>query len=172
MIVRELDRTTAPAAVEAVFAGLSWRSRYLRFHAPTPRLTSAMRTALSNVDGHDHAAVVAVKNNRPIGIARLIRTGCGRADIAVAVVDAWQRRGVGRRLLTALGDLAARLRCTELTGEVLPENDAMLRLVRRAFPGVRLTREDDVVHVSYPIGWATAALTHEDLLRDLQTTYR
>ncbi|WP_222598515.1 GNAT family N-acetyltransferase [Lentzea tibetensis] len=170
MIVRELDRSTAPSAVEAVFEGLSARSRYLRFHAPAPRLTSAMRRALTDVDGHDHAAVAAVSGGRSIGIARLIATGCGRAEIAVSVADAWQRRGVGRRLLTALGDLAARLRYTELYGEVLPENDVMLRLVRRAFPGVRLVREDDVMRVIYPIGWASLTLTHEDLLADLLRT--
>lgn len=164
MIVRELDRTTAPHAVDSVFAGLSAQSRYLRFHAPMPRMPSAIRRKLVDVDGCDHAALAAFDARRPIGIARLIATGGGRAEIAVAVIDVWQRRGVGRRLLTALGDLAVRLGYGELYGEVLPENDVMQRLVRRVFPGVRLTRDDDTIRIVYPLSWE---ISHEDLVRDL-----
>lgn len=165
--VSTLDRLSAPAAVDAVFAGLSDQSRYLRFHAPVPRLTRAFRDRLVDIDGIDHAAVVARIGDRPIGIARLVRTGRGRAELAISVVDRWQRQGVGGCLLTALGELATRLGYTELHGDVLPENSAMLRLARRAFPGVRTVPDEDVIRVTYPLGWATAALTHEDVLADL-----
>jgi GNAT superfamily N-acetyltransferase len=165
--VHELDRFTAPAAVDAVFAGLSDHSRYLRFHAPMPRLTKSFRDRLIDVDGQSRAAVVAAVVGEPIGIARLVDVGCGRAELAVAVVDRWQRHGVGHRLLTELGELAGRLCYTELYGDVLPENTAMVRLARRAMPGVRTSREDDVVRITYPVGWAFATLTHEELLTDL-----
>lgn len=166
MRVRELHRAEAGRAVDTVFHGLSPHSRYLRFHTPVPRLTAAMRERLTDLDGHRRTAVVAESRRTPVGIARLVATGDDTAEVAVAVVDPWQRRGVGTRLVTALGELAARLRYAELHGDVLGENEAVLRLVRRVFLGARLTRgEDDVVRVSYPL---TADLTHEQLVADLR----
>lgn len=168
MRVTELNRETAPEAVDAVFEGLSARSRYQRFHAPTPRLTSSARRVLTDVDGSRHAAVCARIGGDPIGIARLIKVGeCG-AEIAVAVVDRWQRRGVGRRLLEALTEVAARLGVAELHGDVLPDNEAMLALVRKVLPGVRLIREIDTIRLSYPLAWVTAEITDADLVRSLQ----
>ncbi|MCG8922234.1 GNAT family N-acetyltransferase [Lentzea sp. CC55] len=170
MRVTELNRDTAPEAVDAVFAGLSARSRYLRFHSPTPRLTASARRVLTDVDGERHAAVCARIGGDPVGIARVIKTGeCG-AEIAVAVVDLWQRRGVGRRLLEELTSVAARLGVAELRGTVLPDNHAMLALVRKVLPGVRLTREDDAVELSYPLAWALAEISDADLVDSLQRT--
>ncbi|MFD5830347.1 GNAT family N-acetyltransferase [Lentzea sp. NPDC060358] len=167
MRVTELHRDTAGEAVDAVFAGLSARSRYLRFHAPTPRLTSSARRVLTDVDGERHAAVCARVGGDPVGIARLIKTGeCG-AEIALAVVDLWQRRGVGRRMLEELTGIAARMGVAELHGDVLPDNLAMLALARQVLPGVRLTREDDTVHLSYPLAWAGAEITDADLVNSL-----
>lgn len=166
MKVRELHRAEAGEAVDTVFRGLSPHSRYLRFHAPVPRLTTSMRARLTDLDGRRRAAVVAESRRTPVGIARLVATGEGAAEVSVAVVDPWQRRGVGTRLVTALGELAGDLRYTELHGDVLGENAAMLRVVRRVFPGARLTREeDDVVRVSCPL---TFDLTHEDLVAGLR----
>ncbi|GGN23342.1 hypothetical protein GCM10011609_76090 [Lentzea pudingi] len=168
MRVTELDRDTAPEAVDVVFEGLSARSRYLRFHSPTPRLTASARRVLTDVDGQRHGAVCARVGGEPIGIARVIRTGeCG-AEIAVAVVDLWQRRGVGRLLLEELTAVAARMGVAELHGNVLPDNHAMLALVRKVLPGVRLTREVDTIELSYPLAWVTAEISDADLVRSLR----
>ncbi|MFI6102027.1 GNAT family N-acetyltransferase [Lentzea sp. NPDC051213] len=170
MRVTELNRDTAPEAVDAVFEGLSAQSRYLRFHAPTPRLTASARRVLVAVDGERHAAVCARIGGEPIGIARLIKTSECAAEIAVAVVDLWQRRGVGRRLLEALTEVAARLGVAELHGDVLPDNEGMLALVRKVLPGVRLTREIDTIQLRYPLAWASAEITDADLIDSLQGT--
>ncbi len=168
MRVTELNRDTAPEAVDAVFEGLSARSRYLRFHSPSPRLTASARRVLVDVDGERHAAVCARIGGAPIGIARLIKTSeCG-AEIAVAVVDLWQRRGVGRRLLEELTSVAARMGVAQLHGDVLPDNEGMLALVRKVLPGVRLTREIDTIELSYPLAWVTAEITDADLIDSLQ----
>ncbi|WP_367137086.1 N-acetyltransferase family protein [Saccharothrix sp. HUAS TT1] len=166
MRVRELHAAEAGDAVDTVFHGLSARSRYLRFHAPVPRLTATMRRRLTDLDGHRRAAVVAECRRTPVGIARLVATGDDTAEIALAVVDPWQRKGVGTELMTALGRLATDLRYAELHGDVLGENVPVLRLVGRVFPGARLTRdEDDVIRVSYPLAFD---LTHEELVADLR----
>lgn len=170
-VIRLLTRDDG-AAVDAVFDGLSHRSRYLRFHSPMPRLTGPMRTALLNVDGCDRAALVAEVGNgaqgsgAAVGIARLARTGQrGEAELAVAVVDAWQGRGVGQRLLTQLGALALELGYERLHGFVLPENGRVVRLLHRVFPGSVRRWDDGVIRVDCPLG--IPEITDDDLLAAL-----
>ncbi|OZM81485.1 GNAT family N-acetyltransferase [Pseudonocardia sp. MH-G8] len=167
VVVRPLDRAGAGAAVDAVFAGLSPRSRYLRFHSPVPRLPATVRQRLVDVDGRRQAAVVATVCGTPVGIARVIGDGDGAADVAVAVVDAWQRRGVGRELLTALAALAEEIGYRELRGSILPENVAMRGLAARVLPWARPWFDGDTVQFAAPIGPAAWTVTHEDLLADL-----
>ena len=45
--------------VDVVFAGLSPRSRYLRFQFPIGELSAATRRSLTAVDGHAHVALAA-----------------------------------------------------------------------------------------------------------------
>ncbi len=168
VVVRPVAPVEAEHVVDAVFAGLSPRSRFLRFHSSVPRLPSTVRAALAAVDGRRHAAVVAVAPGvGPVGVARVIGPGGGRADLAVAVVDAWQRRGLGGRLLTAVTALAEDLGHTELRGAVLPENAAMLALARRLLPGVRSHYDGEVVELIVPLGAGRWTITEEDLLADL-----
>jgi GNAT superfamily N-acetyltransferase len=166
-VVHALDRAGAEAAVDAVFAGLSPRSRYLRFHSPIPRLPASVRARLVDIDGTRHAAVVAVAGSDPIGIAQVFGPGHGTADVAVAVVDAWQRRGIGRRLLTAVAALAEEIGYTELRGSILPENVAMQRLARSVLPWARPWFDGETVQFVGAIGPAAWTVTHEDLLADL-----
>ncbi len=169
--VRPLERARAGDTVDTVFAGLSPHSRYLRFHSPVPRLPAAVRARLVDVDGRRHAAVVAETTApggpRPGGAARGSGDARGTADLAVAVVDAWQRRGVGTRLLTAVAALAEDIGYTELRGTVLPENVAMQRLARSVLPWARTWYDGEAVQIVAPIGPAAWTLTHEDLLADL-----
>jgi GNAT superfamily N-acetyltransferase len=169
--VRPLDQQEAGHVVDAVFAQLSPQSRFLRFHSPVPRLPGPVRAGLVDLDGRSRAAVVAEVPGPdgpiPVGIARLARTGDGTADVAVAVVDAWQRRGVGSRLVTALAALAEQLGYTKLSGAVLPENVAMLSMVRSVFPAVLSHYDGDVVQVAVRTGTAAFTVTEEDVMADL-----
>lgn len=171
MTVHQLDARDAGHAVDTVFNALSPQSRYLRFHSPAPRLTAGVRAQLVDLDGHRRTAVVAVvacpNGPVPVGIARLAGAGSGPADVAVAVADAWQRRGIGTRLFTALVELAEAIGYTELRGSVLPHNVAMQELVRSAFPCARSVWDGDVVQLVVPIGQAAWTITEEDLLADL-----
>jgi GNAT superfamily N-acetyltransferase len=170
-IVRPVASADADHVVDTVFAGLSVRSRYLRFHTPIRVLTPSLRRVLLPIDGRRRIAVAAWRGTEPVGIARVTVTGPGIGDVAVAVVDAWQRRGVGRRLVTAVGELAGQAGVTELQGAVLPENHAMLELVRRQFPLALRRFDGDVVQLRIPIGAAAWTITHEDLLADLTGPY-
>ena len=93
--------------VDVVFAGLSPRSRYLRFQGPVTELSAATRRSLTALDGRTHVALAAFAQGRPIGIVRIIDLGDGRGELAVEVVDRWQGCGVGTQLLQAARDRAA-----------------------------------------------------------------
>src|SRR3954451_23966033 len=98
------------ALLTDIFDRLSPASRAARFLHAKSRLTAAELRYLVDVDHHDHEALVALTRwgGRPVGVARFIR---GRedpssADVAAAVVDEWQERGVGSMLVDRLATRA------------------------------------------------------------------
>jgi MFS family permease len=164
-LVREMTSDDG-AALDAVFAGLSPHSRYLRFHSPIPRLGEGLRAALLDLDGRERLALVAEvpspEGPIPVGIAELARTGEHRAEIAVAVVDEWHRRGIGRLLIDELGHRATALGIRELTGAVLPGNTAVVGLIRAVFPHTLAHWEDGAIQLRSWIG--PVEITDEDLV--------
>src|SRR5690349_5527621 len=145
----EMDTTLTPtvhelgpddgAVLDAVFAGLSTLSRFRRFHGAMPRMSAATRARLTAVDGRGHIALAAFADGEPVGIARLIVVGPGRADLAVEVVDAWQGHGIGARLVDEVVRLGRARGITEVVAEVLAENAAMRRVLALAFPELLVT---------------------------------
>jgi GNAT superfamily N-acetyltransferase len=118
-----------------VFEGLSERSRRLRFLGAKPILREGEVEQLVDVGCCGRQAVVATDpaTGDAVGIARYVRLGADRhtAEIAFEVVDSWQGRGVGSRLVAALHDVAAEEGITRLHATVAPENRAALALMRR-----------------------------------------
>ena len=91
-----------------VFEAMSERSRNARFYGAKSRLTEAELEQLAAVGCCGREAVVAVEcaTGRAIGIARYVVDSEGVAEVAYAVADDWQGRGVGRRLILELARLA------------------------------------------------------------------
>jgi L-amino acid N-acyltransferase YncA len=120
------------AAVTDLFEAMSERSRRQRFMSPMPRLTTKMLSYLVDVDGVRHIAVAARVRGRCVGIARavLLHGNPCVADVAVAVADAHQGQGLGRKLVQALAHEARALGIRELEATVDPGNGAALALVR------------------------------------------
>jgi GNAT superfamily N-acetyltransferase len=145
--IRRLRPHEAGGVVDAVFAGMSDESRRLRFHLPITRLPSSFRQELVRLDCCSRAAVAAWDGGRPVGVGRIAALSDTDAEVAVAVVDAWHGRGLGRRLLTDAAELAVRLGYQRLVAEVLAENTAMLTVLSRVFPDARVERDGRVVSV-------------------------
>lgn len=105
-------RAIEPADKELMRTGfdrLSGDSRYFRFFTPVSRLTEKQLAYFTEVDHRDHEALVAVgPADEPVGVARFIRDPDrpDTAEVAVTVVDAWQRRGVATELLLRLVERA------------------------------------------------------------------
>ncbi|WP_296603190.1 GNAT family N-acetyltransferase [Nocardioides sp.] len=125
-------------AVRAGYEQLSEETRFHRFLAAVPHLTDTMLDHLvDEVDGVDHVALVLLVldedgNGIPAGVARIIRYSdqSDAADVAVTVMDEWQRRGVANALLAEL----MRRRppgVTRLVTTVTADNTASLAMLRR-----------------------------------------
>lgn len=87
----------------------------------------------------------------PIGAAHYLRAGLDVAEIAIEVVDSWQRRGVGRLLIAELQVHAFRAGIRRFEWFALESNGAVAALVRN-LPDCRRVRVGDGV-----ISWSAAA---------------
>jgi GNAT superfamily N-acetyltransferase len=130
-------------------ARLSDDSRHKRFLSPKPRFTDAELRYLTEVDGIDHVAYVALRGDAPmelVGVARLVRDkdDPARAEIAVTVGDCWQRRGIGRMLGDRLA-MAARDRDVRwLTATMAADNVAAHHLFDHVSTQLHLERDGAV----------------------------
>ena len=108
-----------------------------RFLAPKSRFSQSELRYLTEVDGHNHVALVAESPTQParrlIGVARFVRLpeDPGVAEAAIVVADDWHGRGVGSKLA---GALAARARgggIRRVTATMAADNLPALRLMEK-----------------------------------------
>lgn len=151
LAIRPISPDDKPALREG-FERLSEQSRYRRFLSPHDALSDAELRYLTEVDHHDHEALVAVepRTGAGVGVARYVRSGKdpASAELAVAVVDDWQGRGVGTRLATALAARARDEGITTFTALVLTENQLMLNLARALGEARIINREAGTVELA------------------------
>ena len=118
--------------IAASFERLSEESRYRRFFTSKKELSAAELDYFVDVDHSNHEAIIAVDqlSREAVGVARYVRSNDDTevADLAVTVIDDWQRRGLGRALLTRLTDRARREGVRRFSAVVLGQNREALRL--------------------------------------------
>jgi GNAT superfamily N-acetyltransferase len=122
---------------------LSEQSRYRRFFTPLSELSREQLAYLTELDHHDHEAVVALdQQGEAIGVARYVRSSTEpwAAEAAIAVVDEWHGRGVGRALMNRLVSRARQEGVSHFTALVQADNRAVLELIG----GVRHTERSRV----------------------------
>ena len=149
--IRPIVAEDEPLLHEAV-ASMSERTVYFRFFSPIKRMSDAMAHRLAVVDYHDRFAIVAT-STRPsgkqsVGAGSASLTGLPRdrivavarydrardtdvAEVALAVIDEFQRRGLGSVLLAELARVARAQGILSFQLIVLPENREMLGLLRK-----------------------------------------
>ncbi len=106
-----------------------------RFLAAKPRFSSTELRYLTEVDGIDHIALVAVLADDPdrlVAVARCVRLPDrdATAEMAVVVADALQGQGLGRRLAQLLADEARKVGIRRFAATMLGENVAAQRVMR------------------------------------------
>jgi len=149
-------RLRSPEAADAddllaFFAGLSERSRFLRFHG-FPALTPALVEPMLEPDWEERGALLGMLDGAIVAIANYARLRDRRAaEVAFAVGDAVQGRGVGTRLLEQLAGAGAAVGIEEFVAEVLPDNRSMLTVFRNAGFDVVRELEGGEMEVRFPI---------------------
>lgn len=140
------------AAIELAFVtGLSEATRHNRLLGGAIRITDEYIRRLTEIDWSREAALAAVTmiggNESLIGVARYVAApGSRECEFAIVLSDAWQGRGIGRRLMEMLVSAARRRGMQRMVGEILSTNQGMLHLVRRlGFKVARLPNDATVV---------------------------
>src|SRR3954468_10000207 len=110
--------------LKAGYEHLSERSRLRRFLGPKPRLTASDLRYLTEVDGVNHYAVVALWGRHIVGVARWVRLidDPEEAEVAVVVGDPLQGKGLGRILARNLADAARARGIRRIRASILSDN--------------------------------------------------
>jgi acetyl coenzyme A synthetase (ADP forming)-like protein len=120
-------------ALVAFYRGLSRDSLLYRFFTPVKEETLGrwVRKVIRG-QGERGFGVVATFGEPPrvVGHALYFRLDGDRAEVAFAVADEFQGRGVGTLLLGYLAEVAARQGVREFEATVLPDNRRMLQVFR------------------------------------------
>jgi RimJ/RimL family protein N-acetyltransferase len=129
-------RASDKALLAAGHARLSEESQLRRFLGAKPRLTSSDLRYLTEVDGVNHFAVVAVLRDpeevQIVGVARWVRVADdpATAEAAVVVGDRLQGKGLGKLLARELADAARRRGIRRIRASILSDNPPALALMR------------------------------------------
>ena len=146
--LRPEDRDDLITAVDRT----SDRSLYRRFFGLKRSFTDQEAAFFVNVDFITHVALLALihEQGRSViaGGGRYIVMEPGQAELALAVVDEYQGRGIGRALLRHLSSIARAAGIRILIAEVLPENAPMLKLFKTSGLQLSTKREGQLVHVT------------------------
>ena len=111
----------------------SIRSRFMSSTNPPP---DSLFSYYAEADGSRHVALIVTE---ALGTDERVVAEGGfvvfnerpqAADVALLVADEFQRRGIGRVLILQLMEIACRKGVTLFSADVLPDNRAMLSLLR------------------------------------------
>jgi RimJ/RimL family protein N-acetyltransferase len=113
-------------------AQLSAESIRKRFLAAKPRFTKSELRYLTEVDGRNHIALVALLDDELVAVARCVRLPDrpDTAEMAIVVGDPWQGQGLGTALTHALADAAVAAGIRRFAAVMLGDNEAARRLMR------------------------------------------
>jgi RimJ/RimL family protein N-acetyltransferase len=122
------------ARLSAALGRLSQETIRRRFLAAKPRFSSSELRYLTEVDGRNHLALVAVLADDPDtieGVARCVRLPDQpeTAEFAIVVGDAFQSRGLGTVLARELAAAARAAGIRRFAATMLGDNDAVRRLM-------------------------------------------
>ena len=117
-------------------AHLSETSRRRRFLGPKKRFSTSELRYLTEVDGRDHFALVALpadERHDIVAVARFVRATDDpkAAEAAIVVDDEYQRVGLGTLLARRLADSARERGVERLTASIASENKPALTLMRQ-----------------------------------------
>jgi acetyl coenzyme A synthetase (ADP forming)-like protein len=145
----------------AFYRALSDRSRTLRFQgAMSEDSLRRMASELIKADGESTFGLVATAGHaeRIVGHAMYARVRDERAEVAFAIADDYQGRGLGTLLLGQLAGIASENGLQSFEAQVLPENHQMLEVFRESGFAVRTRAGQGEIHIEFPTELTPGAL--------------
>jgi GNAT superfamily N-acetyltransferase len=141
---------------------LSDESVYRRFLQPRDVLSVDELALFTELDHVDHEAIGALADGRGVGVARYVRDAARPhvAEAAVVVVDAWQGRGLGGKLLRRLCARASENGIRVFTATLLASNDTMLSLLASLGEITVIRREGAAIEVDVALPVELPTLEH------------
>jgi len=166
--LRPPARKDADALVR-FFAELSDQSLYQRFHGH-PSVDADLVAPDLEPDWTERGALIGAvatdDGERVVSLASYVRLRDREAaEVAFAVADGYQGRGIGTRLLEQLAERAAEQGIARFVAEVIADNRPMLRVFSEAGFSLSRTLLGGVVEVTFPIA-ATANYAAQVAVRD------
>ena len=144
-------------AVRRFLSGLSEESRWFRFFTGAQNLERGARWA-TQVDYRDHYGLVASTGSEVVAHGAYQRSDGDRAEVAFAVADAYQGRGLGTILLGQLAQVAEDNGVHVFEAEVLASNHRMLEVFRNSgFPVTTQVRPGSIL-VEFPTSLSEEAV--------------
>jgi RimJ/RimL family protein N-acetyltransferase len=168
VLVRPVRPEDKPLFV-AGWAELSDETVYRRFLQSRDALSVDELALFTELDHVDHEAIGALADGRGVGVARYVRDveRPHVAEAAVVVVDAWQGRGLGGKLLRRLCARASENGIRVFTATLLASNEAMLALLASLGEVAVVRREGAAIEVDVRLPVEYPTLEH--VLREAAT---
>ncbi len=156
-------RPVRPDDVESLFEffrNLDLRSQSLRFFSGAPDLEGTAKL-MARVDYRSRYGIVASRGDggEAVGHGLYAETRPGEAEIAFAVANQMQGRGLGTIILAHLAEVAAENGFATFVAEVLPQNHKMIEMFRRSGFPVEVEARSEGVHVVLPTALGPGAST-------------
>ncbi|MDO7869451.1 bifunctional acetate--CoA ligase family protein/GNAT family N-acetyltransferase [Nocardioides jiangxiensis] len=146
------------AGLEQFYARVSDRSKYYRFFAPRPKLSTREIAIFTRVDHTNRIAFVMELAGRIIAVGRFDVVAPGEAEVAFLVEDRHQGRGIAQILLEHLAQAGRERGVRRFTADVLPDNKRMIATFEAAGYQVMGGVEDGVMTLGFDIDPTTTAI--------------
>ncbi|HEX2051673.1 MAG TPA: GNAT family N-acetyltransferase [Actinomycetota bacterium] len=155
-------RPVRPGDEEALarfLEGLSEQSRWLRFFGSVDVARAAAWAAGVDYDRR-YGLVATTGDDGAIAghVAYQRADETDRAEVALAIADSMQGRGLGTILLAHLAQAAEGAGVSVFVADVLPQNHRMIEVFRESGFPVAMRTEPGVIHVELPTSLSPAAL--------------
>ncbi len=139
------------------FYSLSDRSLRRRFMSMRMDIPYKLRQEFVVIDYTSEMVILACVGSegreKAVGMGQFIKNKTTyTAEVAFAVRDTFQNAGIGTELLKYLTLLAKNEGLQGFTAEVLAENEPMLRVFEKLFPGLQKRLEDGDYELTMPFG--------------------